>query len=114
MDSRRFNALYSNQGGFEDSVPFVAWCRYFVECENYDQLVCSMRDVHGTALPSDGHELALVNLNATQMRKKHIAPLLDRFSREEIQSAKEQAVRLSYYQQQQIVFSKDQKAGGEG
>ena len=113
MDSRRFNALYLNQGGFEYGVPFIAWCRYFVECENYDRLVCSMRGIDGTALPYDAREFESVNYNAHQMRKKHIAPLLEVFPHEEIQVAKESAGRLSYYQQQQIVFSEDQKAGGE-
>lgn len=46
--------------------------QYHEEAEAYDQIVCSVRNKRGVAMPKDYYELRLINQNAIKVRKRLI------------------------------------------
>jgi len=47
--------------------------RYHHEAEAYDRTVCTGPVMHGSVMPADHRELAMVNGNAARLRKKIMA-----------------------------------------
>lgn len=47
--------------------------RYHHEAEAYDRLVCTGPVLHGSVMPADHRELAMVNGNAARLRKQIMA-----------------------------------------
>ena len=44
--------------------------QYLEETEAYDQLICSVKNDRGVAIPVDNHEFRLINKNALKVRNR--------------------------------------------